>query len=95
MTPTSAPEYHQIMARLRQLSTDEAVLHVCRLHGFQVGELTELLPHEHPNLLGLNENMGQRISLRLRTDRYDGLQPYRDTRRVLLHELGAYEAGLW
>lgn len=71
------------------------MLHVCRLHGFQVGELTELLPHEHPNLLGLNENMGQRISLRLRTDRYDGLQPYRDTRRVLLHELGAYEAGLW
>lgn len=87
VTPPSAPEYEMIMARLRKLSTDEAVVHVCKLHGFQVGELTELLPHEHPNLLGLNENMGQRISLRLRTDLYDGLQPYRDTRRVLLHEL--------
>lgn len=87
VTPSNAPEYDMIMKRLQKLSTDEAVVHVCKLHGFQVGELTELLPHEHPNLLGLNENMGQRISLRLRTDLYDGLQPYRDTRRVLLHEL--------
>jgi hypothetical protein len=86
-TAPSAPEYAQIMERLRRLSTDEAVLHVCRIHGFQVGQLTELLPHEHPNLLGLNENMGQRISLRLRTDMYDGLRLYRDTRQVLLHEL--------
>jgi hypothetical protein len=83
----SSPEYEQIMSRLRQLSTDPAVLHVCQLHGFQVGELTELLPHEHPNLLGLNENMGQRISLRLRTQTYDGLIAYRETRKVLLHEL--------
>ena len=73
---------------MQKLSTDPAVVHVCQVHGFQVGEFTELLPHEHPNLLGLNENMGQRISVRLRTtNHYDGLIPYRDTRSVLLHEL--------
>lgn len=53
-----------------------------------MGVLTELLPHEHPNLLGLNENMGQRISLRLRTMKMDGgLIHYKDVRKVLLHEL--------
>jgi hypothetical protein len=87
ISPPSSPEYDQILSRLQKLSTDPAILHVCQLHGFQVGELTELLPHEHPNLLGLNENMGQRISLRLRTQKYDGCIPYRDTRTVLLHEL--------
>lgn len=91
MTSESAAEYALVMSRLHQLSTDPAIVHVCRLHNFQVGQLTELLPHEHPHLLGLNENMGQKISLRLRTDRYDGLQAYRETRRVLLHELGEYE----
>lgn len=87
MSSSSSPEYGEIMGRLQKLSTDPAVVHVCQLHGFQVGELTELLPHEHPNLLGLNENMGQRISLRLRTQNYEGLIAYREVRKVLLHEL--------
>jgi hypothetical protein len=87
MSPPSSPEHDQILSRLQKLSSDPAVLHICQLHSFQVGEFTELLPHEHPNLLGLNENMGQRISVRLRTMKYDGLIPYRDTRMVLLHEL--------
>ena len=52
-----------------------------------VGLLTELAPHEHPNLLGLNMNSGQAIKLRLRTDQYDGFRPYSDIRRVLCHEL--------
>jgi hypothetical protein len=87
MSSPSSPEYSEIMSRLQKLSTDPAVIHVCQQHGFQVGELTELLPHEHPNLLGLNENMGQRISLRLRTQNYEGLIAYREVRKVLLHEL--------
>ncbi|UZJ52566.1 hypothetical protein CBS101457_001886 [Exobasidium rhododendri] len=88
ISPPASPEYALVLSRLQQLSTDAAVLHVCHLHSFQIGEFTELLPHEHPNLLGLNENMGQRISVRLRTtNHYDGLIPYRDTRSVLLHEL--------
>ena len=29
-----------------------------RLHQFSIGLLTELAPHEHPHLLGLNQNAG-------------------------------------
>lgn len=56
-------------------------------HQFAVGLLTELAPHEQPQLLGLNENAGQKIKLRLRTNDYDGFRPYLDVRRVLCHEL--------
>lgn len=56
-------------------------------HQFSVGLLTELAPHEHPELLGLNENRGEKIKLRLRTDKYDGFRLYSDVRRVLCHEL--------
>lgn len=56
-------------------------------HEFSVGVLTELAPHEHPGLLGLNVNAGQAIKLRLRTDRYDGFRLYAEVRRVLCHEL--------
>lgn len=56
-------------------------------HEFSVGILTELAPHEHPELLGLNVNAGEKIKLRLRTDRYDGFRTYKEVRRVLCHEL--------
>ena len=56
-------------------------------HQFSVGLLTELAPHEHPELLGLNENRGQSIKLRIRTDQYDGFRSYREVRKVLCHEL--------
>jgi hypothetical protein len=56
-------------------------------HKFSVGLLTELAPHEHPKLLGLNENGGEAIKLRLRTDKYDGFRTYKEVRRVLCHEL--------
>jgi len=72
---------------LTKLSNDEAILHVMDSHRFSVGLLTELAPHEHPELLGLNTNQGQSIKLRIRTDRYDGFRSYRQIRRVLCHEL--------
>ena len=56
-------------------------------HQFSVALLTELAPHEHPQLLGLNVNAGQEIKLRIRTDLYDGFRHYPDVRRVLCHEL--------
>ena len=56
-------------------------------HRFSVGLLTELAPHEHPHLLGLNQNAGQVIKVRLRTDAYDGFRLYSEVRRVLCHEL--------
>ncbi|KDQ61471.1 hypothetical protein JAAARDRAFT_511389 [Jaapia argillacea MUCL 33604] len=79
--PTSA------LTLLTRLSNDPAIQHVMQQHKFAVGLLTELAPHEHPELLGLNVNAGQAIKLRLRTDAYDGFRLYKDVRRVLCHEL--------
>ena len=56
-------------------------------HKFSVGLLTELAPHEHPGLLGLNVNRGESIKLRIRTDKYDGFRSYKEIRKVLCHEL--------
>ena len=85
--PSSNPWYAEIFSYLNRLASDPAILHVCHLHGYKVGTLTELLPHEHPDLLGLNINMGDTILLRIRTDAADGLRDYKTTRRVLIHEL--------
>ena len=79
--PTSA------LSLLQKLASDPAIDHVMQKHQFSVGLLTELAPHEHPGLLGLNENRGVAIKLRLRTDRYDGFRLYSEVRRVLCHEL--------
>lgn len=88
-TPPNSDLHSKIHSYLSRLSQDPAILHVCSLHSYSVGILTELLPHENPNLLGLNTNHGEKISLRIRTDDYQskGLRDYKTTRRVLLHEL--------
>ncbi|KAG6896216.1 hypothetical protein C0992_009684 [Termitomyces sp. T32_za158] len=81
------PNPASALALLTKLSEDPAIRHIMQIHKFSVGTLTELAPHEHPELLGLNVNAGQAIKLRLRTDRYDGFRLYREVRRVLCHEL--------
>ena len=86
-TQDADPWHKNVRQYLERLASDPAVLHVCKLHHYKVGELCELLPHENPELLGLNVNKGQRILLRVRTDAADGLRDYKTTRRVLLHEL--------
>lgn len=75
------------LALLERLAADPAIVHVMRTNKLAVGLLTELAPHEHPELLGLNTNAGEQIKLRLRTDAYDGFRTYREVRRVLCHEL--------
>ncbi|ESK87578.1 zinc metalloproteinase [Moniliophthora roreri MCA 2997] len=72
---------------LNRLSDDPAIQHIMQKHQFSVGILTELAPHEHPELLGLNVNAGQQIKLRIRTNAYDGFRAYREIRKVLCHEL--------
>jgi hypothetical protein len=72
---------------LKRLAQDPAIAHIMQEHKFSVGLLTELAPHEHPGLLGLNKNAGESISLRLRTNLYDGFRLYSEVRRVLCHEL--------
>ncbi|EST06980.2 hypothetical protein PSEUBRA_003609 [Kalmanozyma brasiliensis GHG001] len=86
-TSPSSPLHAKVIDYLTRLSRDPGILHICQLHQFRVGSLTELLPWEHPNLLGLNENAGQRILLRIRTDNAEGFRDYKTTRRVLVHEL--------
>lgn len=86
-TPASSPLHAKVIDYLTRLSRDPGILHICQLHDFRVGSLTELLPWEHPGLLGLNENAGQRILLRIRTDDAEGFRDYKTTRRVLVHEL--------
>lgn len=80
----SSPEATTVLNRL---ADDPAIRHIMQMHRFTVGVLTEFAPHEHPDKLGYNTNMGQSISLRIRTDLYDGFRPYLDIRKVLLHEL--------
>lgn len=86
-TPESSPLHAKVIDYLTRLSRDPGILHICSLHNFRIGALTELLPWEHPGLLGLNENAGQRILLRIRTDDAEGFRDYKTTRRVLVHEL--------
>ncbi|KAK1231892.1 hypothetical protein PQX77_004983 [Marasmius sp. AFHP31] len=74
-------------ALLVRFSEDAAIRHVMQKHKFAVGTLTELAPHENPNLLGLNVDAGQEIKLRLRTDKYDGFRDYKTIRKTLCHEL--------
>jgi len=81
------PEPATALATLKKLAADPAIRHVMNMHKFSVGLLTELAPHEAPNLLGLNVNAGQAIKLRLRTNQYDGFRSYNELRRVLCHEL--------
>ncbi|EGF99517.1 uncharacterized protein MELLADRAFT_118292 [Melampsora larici-populina 98AG31] len=72
---------------LERLASDPSVKKVMVEHQFTVVHLGELHPVIHPTILGVNENSGQSIKLRLLTDRLDGLRSYAMVRRVLCHEL--------
>lgn len=87
------PLFARVTAYLERLANDQGVVHVCRLHSYTVGLLTELLPWENSDLLGLNENHGQVIRLRIRTDNADGFRDYKTTRQVLMHELAHIDIG--
>ncbi|KAI7939190.1 hypothetical protein MJO28_014769 [Puccinia striiformis f. sp. tritici] len=52
-----------------------------------VGMLGELHPWIDPQLLGVNQNAGQSIRLRLLTDDLKSVRPFSMVRRVLSHEL--------
>ncbi|KDQ20098.1 hypothetical protein BOTBODRAFT_27516 [Botryobasidium botryosum FD-172 SS1] len=81
------PKPAEAKAFLTRLANDSGIMHVMQKHGYSIGVLTELAPHEYPELLGLNTNKGQIISLRIRTNAYDGFRLYSDVRKVLVHEL--------
>eukprot|EP01032_Pedospumella_encystans_P010722 gene10722-12508_t len=77
---------------LETLANDEGVLVVMAKHKWSVGALCELYPEGYVGVsdvcvMGLNENHGQRILLRLRTDDMKGFRKILSIRKVLCHEL--------
>lgn len=81
---------------LQSLANDEGVLAVMKKHKWSVGALCELYPEGYVGVsdvcvMGLNENHGQRILLRLRTDDMKGFRKILSIRKVLCHELAHNE----
>ncbi|RHZ69484.1 hypothetical protein Glove_283g40 [Diversispora epigaea] len=71
---------------LMKLRDDRGIRGIMSKHQWKVGVLEELSPAEH-TILGYNQNAGQLISIRLRTDDMEGFRQYSTIRRTLLHEL--------
>ncbi|KAI8849298.1 WLM domain-containing protein [Chytridium lagenaria] len=71
---------------LERLRDDVGIREIMRRRGWVVGVLKELHPNEK-TILGYNQNKGQVIALRLRTDELDGFRHYPAVKQVLLHEL--------
>mmetsp|Transcript_698 Transcript_698/g.1206 ORF Transcript_698/g.1206 Transcript_698/m.1206 type:complete len:473 (+) Transcript_698:35-1453(+) len=86
------PEESKAREILESLANDPGVLAVMAKHKWSVGALCELYPEGHVGVsdvcvMGLNENKGQRILLRLRTDDMRGFRKILSIRKVLCHEL--------
>jgi hypothetical protein len=92
------------LALLQRLAQDPGITHVMDKYQLAVGELTEMEPlgatSHDSKILGLNQNAGAKILLRLRTDDYDGFRDYKTVRRTLCHELshnrhGEHDSQFW
>ena len=91
-TLTSLPNEHVAREILSSLASDPGILAVLAKHKWSVGALCELYPEGYVGVsdvcvMGLNENHGQRILLRLRTDDLQGFRKPLTIRKVLYHEL--------
>jgi hypothetical protein len=80
---------HEILS---SLTIDPGILACMAKHEWNVGALTELYPDGKVGesagcVMGLNENKGQRIKLRIRTDDLQGFRKIASIRKVLFHEL--------
>ncbi|KAG0143556.1 hypothetical protein CROQUDRAFT_661083 [Cronartium quercuum f. sp. fusiforme G11] len=78
---------------LERLCIDRSVQKVMKEFQFKVMKLGELHPIRDSKVLGVNENFGEVIKLRLLTDRLDGLRSFKMIRRVLCHELAHIRFG--
>ena len=86
------PEQDKARAILTELASDPGVLHVMAKYQWSVGALCEMYPEGYVGVsdvcvMGLNENKGQRILLRLRTDDLQGWRKILSVRKVLYHEM--------
>ena len=85
---------HEETARsiLTDLARDPGIRNVMEKYGWTVGTLCEMYPEGYVGVsdvcvMGLNENRGNRIFLRLRTDDLRGFRKVLSIRKVLYHEL--------
>jgi hypothetical protein len=86
------PDKDKALSILTRLAQDPGILACMAKYKWKVGSLAELYPDgkvgESPVcVMGLNQNQGQIISLRLRTDDLRGFRKPLSIRRVLYHEL--------
>lgn len=86
------PEQEKAKKILHSLSTDPGILACMAKHEWHVGCLAELYPEGNVGesevcVMGLNQNNGQKILLRLRTDDLKGFRKILSIRNVLFHEL--------
>lgn len=86
------PEQKKAKEILNSLANDPGVLACMAKHEWNVGCLAELYPEGKVGesevcVMGLNENKGARILLRLRTDDLQGFRKILSIRKVLFHEL--------
>jgi len=107
----SEPPPYEAERLLQKLSTDPGIIDIMKTRKFNVGILTEMSPTEAqermakrgtPNmdLLGYNQNAGEMIVLRLRTDSLKGFRPYHDLINTLIHEMthnvwGPHDHNFW
>ncbi|CAM9642400.1 unnamed protein product, partial [Phaeothamnion confervicola] len=86
------PEQDRAREILESLANDPGIMAVLAKHRWTVGALCEMMPEGQVGIsdvcvMGLNENRGQRILLRLRTDDLAGFRKILSIRKVLYHEL--------
>jgi hypothetical protein len=86
------PDQEKAKNILHSLSTDPGILACMTKHKWNVGCLSELYPEGKVGgsevcVMGLNQNKGQKILLRLWTDDLKGFRKILSIRKVLFHEL--------
>uniref|UniRef100_A0A7S1BJE0 WLM domain-containing protein n=1 Tax=Corethron hystrix TaxID=216773 RepID=A0A7S1BJE0_9STRA len=91
-TLSGLPDERRAHSILESLANDPGILACMTKHGWSVGCLAEMYPDGRVGqdpvcVMGLNENKGQRILLRLRTDDLKGFRKILSIRKVLFHEL--------
>jgi hypothetical protein len=86
------PEQAKAKEILKSLANDPGILACMAKHKWNVGCLAELYPEGKVGesevcVMGLNQNKGAKILLRLRTDNLQGFRKILNIRKVLFHEL--------
>ncbi|CAO2184147.1 unnamed protein product [Urochloa humidicola] len=86
------PPPSKALKRMHMLACDPGIIAIMNKHKWRVGVMTEMAPVGYVGvspkcILGFNKNMGEEISLRLRTDDLKGFRKYESIKKTLLHEL--------